>query len=399
MKRKIYELKIDLEDEISGLDSVSLVSDPAIEIEWLMFNKEHNHFDSEKDLKYAQMFDGIGESEQSLFDDGWVIDSVEELKLEEFGLAPTNPNVNSIDDEDYYKVRYKYDLNSNIHQSPIIPTTREYCRTLINKNFVFTREELMSLPPNNDTEDGGFGGNAMTYRGNWNCRHVWMKIKYKKDGKIVNKASVNINKEKDVDGRAIETKPNWHQPDLITNKTKNAVANGTAAPSTARNLGLSTIKFQIENDEKRIVTGPSLIPNLEIYRKDKFGNDYWVYFSKETIRDIVTKYMKNGFNTRNDVQHDGKLNNKLILIESWIIDDSVYDKAYKFKEFKDVPVGSWMTSIKVLDDDIWQQVKKGELRGFSVSGYFSEEIVKMENEESFLIELANLLKNDNNIKI
>lgn len=152
------------------------------------------------------------------------------------------------------------------------------------------------------------------------------------------------------------------------------------------------ISFKIENEEKRIVTGPSLIPNIEIYRLDKLGNEYYVFFSKDTVRDIVTKYMKNGFNTRNDVQHNGKLNEKLFMIESWIIEDDTYDKSRKFDEFKTLPIGTWMTTIKVLDDDTWNKVKEGKLKGFSVAGMFIEEQVKFQREQEFLEELSKLLE-------
>lgn len=383
-KKKVYELKIDLEDEISGIDSISIVEDAAIEVDFLAFNKQHKceHFD---DLKYVQMFDGIGESEQSLFDDGWVIDSIEEVKLEEFGLAPTNPNVVSVDDEDFYRVRYKYDVNPNINQNPIIPTTREYCRTLINKNFVFTREELMSLPPNNDPEDGGNGRNPMYYRAGWNCRHWWYKIKYKKEGKIINKASVNINKETDVAGRAVETNPNWHQPSTITSTTAN-----NPSSSTIKNLGLSKVGFATESEEKRIIVSPAMIPDLEIYRRDMSGNEYYVYFSKETIAEIAEKYMKNGYNVANDVDHDGKRKNNIYILESWIKESDI-DKSNVYSEFKDLPIGTWFVKMKINDDETWNRIKNGELRGVSVSGYFSEELVQMKLEEQFIEELAKIL--------
>lgn len=385
MKKKVYELTIDLEDEISGIDSISLVDEPAIEINFLSFKKEHNHYVPDgKDKEYLDMLKG-GQPEQELFNDGWIIDSIEPISYEQFALAPTNPNVDSIDDENFYKIRYKYDLNPNIKQSPIIHTTREYCRTLLNKNFVWTREELMSLSPNNDPEDGGFGGQPMIWRGGYNCRHFWYKIKYKKDGKIVNKGSVNINKEKDAAGRPVETNPNWYQPDTTTSTTLN-----NPSPETVRNLGLS--KFSID-EEKHIVLGPAMIPDMKILRIDKNGNQYDVFFSTETIKMIAEKYMKNGFNVANDIDHNGKKTNDVYVIESWI-KESDTDKSSIYDEYKNLPIGTWFVSMKINNPEIWKKIKAHELNGFSVSGWFAEELTQLDKEHQFLIELANLIKNN-----
>ncbi len=206
-KDKIYELRIDEEDEISGIDSISLVDEPAIEINWVAFKKEKQedfHVPDGEDNKFLTMFEGKGHPEQELIDEGWEIESVEELGAHNFGLS-TTPNDESAEDTDQFRVRYKYGLSSNIKQNPIILTTREYCRTLINKNLVFRIEDILSLNPNSDPDDGGFGGAAQFYRGGYNCRHRWFKILYKNTGKITNKSSININKIKDAEGRSVTT--------------------------------------------------------------------------------------------------------------------------------------------------------------------------------------------------
>jgi hypothetical protein len=240
-KDKIYELRIDEEDEISGIDSISLVDEPAIEINWVAFKKEKQedfHVPDGEDNKFLTMFEGKGHPEQELIDEGWEIESVEELGAHNFGLS-TTPNDESAEDTDQFRVRYKYGLSSNISQNPIILTTREYCRTLINKNLVFRIEDILSLNPNSDPDDGGFGGAAQFYRGGYNCRHRWFKILYKNTGKITNKSSININKIKDAEGRSVTTTAEWAQPSLVTTATRD-----NPSPSTVRNLGLSKEKFE-----------------------------------------------------------------------------------------------------------------------------------------------------------
>lgn len=236
-KDKIYELRIDEDDELSGIDSISLVSEPAIEINWLAFNKvtpEEFHIPDNEDDKYIQKLLTTAQNEQELFDDGWVVDSIEVLDGKN-SFVSTNPNGPSVEDEQEYNVRYKYILNPKISQRAIIDTTRDFCKTLINRNFVWRVEDM-------DATQNDFGQSAMVWRGGYNCRHVWSRIKYKKDATITNKASVNKGKT-EVGGFPNDLVPDlrvlgYSEPDTVTNKTL-----GNPSPSTIKNLGLSKEDF------------------------------------------------------------------------------------------------------------------------------------------------------------
>jgi hypothetical protein len=151
--------------------------------------------------------------------------------------------------------------------------------------------------------------------------------------------------------------------------------------------------FKIDNEEKRIVLGPAMIPDQKIFRKDAMGNPYYVFFTSETIRMIAEKYMKNQYTRNNDLMHDGKAVRDVYVIESWIKEDE-NDKSVKYG-FGDVPVGTWMLSMKIaktpMGDKVWSQVKEGKLNGFSVSGFF-EEVQAFSREEMFLYKVAEILK-------
>jgi len=634
-KDKIFELKIEEDDDISGIDSISLVDEPAIEVNWMFFNKEKPHefhIPDNEDEKYLEKLMSIAQDEQELFDEGWVVDSVEILDGKSSFIS-TDPNGPSIEDEKEYNVRYKYILNPRIGgQSAIIPTTRMFCRDLINKNYVWRVEDM-------EATQNDFGDSALVWRGGYNCRHVWSRIKYRKDATIVNKASVNRGKTL-VNGMPNDLTPDtrvlgYNEPNTVTNKT---LAN--PSPSTVRNLGLSkekmeiippnvnvygyhtrffqicpgaqatfehlismdndddtigmirsaaqvadnvfriedeviksesatkhqyeeavilvddfkdiineideesgmvhdvsymdghiekireylkedmgydvstiggyqdpgirkkkkkqnmesysdypdsvknnakavlkwveengwgscgtevgkiranqlangepiseeTIqrmysylsrhkvdlessksyddgcgklmydswggltalswaeskvnsfkkndmslqKFAIDSEEKRIVIGPAMVPDLKIYRKDKEGNPYHVYFSSETIKMIAEKYMRNKYIDNNDENHDGTAVKDVYVIESWI-KESDEDKSTKYG-FGDLGIGTWFVAMKVKNDEVWNKVKRGELNGFSVSGYF-EEVADFCREEMFLKKVAEIIKN------
>jgi hypothetical protein len=142
--------------------------------------------------------------------------------------------------------------------------------------------------------------------------------------------------------------------------------------------------------EKHIVLGPAMVPDQKIFRKDELGNPYYVFFSPETIKMIAEKYMRNKYIDNNDQMHDGKAVKDVYVIESWIKEDD-NDKSNKYG-FSDLPVGTWFVSMKINNPEIWGKVKKGELNGFSVSGYF-EEVAKFSKEEMFLYKVAEVLRN------
>ena len=285
-REKIFELKIQDDDELSGIDSISLVDEPAIEVNWVAFKKEKEHEfhipDGEDDL-YIEKLMSISQDEQELFDEGWVVHKITVLGKE--GFYSTDPNGPSIEDEEEYNVRYKYILNPSISQSSVIPTTRDFCRTLVSQNRVWRVEDMEAT--RND-----FGDSALVWRGGYNCRHVWSRIEYKKDATIINKASVNKGKVTVggfPSGLAPDTRVlGYDQPSTVTSAT---LAN--PSPSTVRNLGLRTEKFNddcpdatqdiatnLKNRQNAIDTanyGPlnPNEPNEEYWKKkaDMFGGD------------------------------------------------------------------------------------------------------------------------------
>jgi hypothetical protein len=254
-KDKIFELKIEEDDELSGIDSISLVDEPAIEVNWMFFNKEKPHefhIPDGEDDKYIEKLVSIAQDEQELFDQGWVVDKITIVGENEF--VSTNPNGPSIEDEKEYNVRYKYILNPRITgQRSVIPTTRDFCRSLLSKNLVWRVEDM-------EKTQNDFGDSAMVWRGGFNCRHVWSRIEYKKDATIVNKASVNKGKVT-VAGFPTDMIPDTRvmgmdEPSTVTSKT---LANPSA--STKRNLGLSKEKFEVGvphyTEDGKLYEGPT----------------------------------------------------------------------------------------------------------------------------------------------
>lgn len=156
------------------------------------------------------------------------------------------------------------------------------------------------------------------------------------------------------------------------------------------------IKLAEVSNEKRILMGAVLIPEKPIYRRN--GEDeYYIYFSKDTVNKASQLFFKNGNQNNWTLEHDKSIKG-LTVVESWIVEDTQKDKSAIYN--LSVPVGTWMASVKVEDDTIWNEyVKTGKVKGFSLEGYFADkletkkELSKQPTEEEIIIEkIKQLLK-------
>ena len=122
--------------------------------------------------------------------------------------------------------------------------------------------------------------------------------------------------------------------------------------------------------EKRILMGAALIPNKPIFRMSG-DNEYYIYFSRKTVRQASELFFINGNQNNSTLEHEVPLTG-LSVVESWIVEGE-QDKTRHYG--LDVPVGTWMVSMKVLNDDIWENyVKTNKVKGFSIEGYFADKL-------------------------
>ena len=154
------------------------------------------------------------------------------------------------------------------------------------------------------------------------------------------------------------------------------------------------VQFQKIDNEKRLVVGPVLIPNKKILRIDGEGQPYEVFFKPETIEKLAQGYLKKGYQAKSTLEHEKKVPG-VTLVESWI-KTSKLDKSNSYG--LNLPVGTWVGMMKIDNDEIWQDyVKNGEVKGFSIEGLFSHDLVKASKEdelERILNEEADYLLNE-----
>ena len=157
-----------------------------------------------------------------------------------------------------------------------------------------------------------------------------------------------------------------------------ALERGWVALSKDQFLSLAKV-----NQEKRTLVGVALIPEKQIPRFDEKEGEYLVFFSKETIEKAQELFMNSLKNNKATVEHEKDVEG-VSVIETWIKEDD-NDKSNLYG-FSDLPIGSWLVKMKVYNDDVWRQVKEGELRGFSIEGFFVDKAIEMQKGD--ILDLA-----------
>jgi hypothetical protein len=151
------------------------------------------------------------------------------------------------------------------------------------------------------------------------------------------------------------------------------------------------VELKLVDEERRVLMGAALIPNKPIYRRSDNGEEYHIFFSTDTIRKASELFFKRGLQNETTLQHEVPLKGNTV-VESWIKEDEKQDKSVKFGI--DAPIGTWFVSMKVEDDTVWELAKQGEIKGFSIEGYFTDNIINAKKEFS-IEELYNQILNIN----
>jgi hypothetical protein len=142
----------------------------------------------------------------------------------------------------------------------------------------------------------------------------------------------------------------------------------------------NNLTFAKVDEEKRMLVSPALIPNKQIFRHDpNTDSDYYVYFSKETVRKASELYLKHNNHHKATYQHQDRVSG-VLTVESWIKEgDSDKSKLYGY----DLPNGTWFVKMKIENDELWQKIRSGELKGLSIEGYFTNKFEQMNKKKEF----------------
>tara|TARA_Y100001938_G_scaffold137219_1_gene201104 strand:+ start:81 stop:1016 length:936 start_codon:yes stop_codon:yes gene_type:complete len=155
----------------------------------------------------------------------------------------------------------------------------------------------------------------------------------------------------------------------------------------------NNLTFAKVDEEKRMLVSPALIPNKQIFRYDpNTDSEYYVYFSPETVRKASELYLKNNNHHKATYEHQDRVSG-VLTVESWVKEgDSDKSKLYGY----DLPNGTWFVKMKITNDELWNKIKDGELKGLSIEGYFTNKFEAMQKtkptNEEILSALNELIK-------
>lgn len=140
------------------------------------------------------------------------------------------------------------------------------------------------------------------------------------------------------------------------------------------------------DEEQKTLVGAVLIPNKEIPRFDQdLNEEYIVYFTEDTIKHAQELFMSSLRNNNATLEHKVPVNG-MTVVESWIKEDDKFDKSSSFG-FKNLPKGTWFVKMKVNNSEIWDSVKEGKIRGFSIEGFFTDRLIEQSKPKD-IIDLA-----------
>jgi hypothetical protein len=196
-----------------------------------------------------------------------------------------------------------------------------------------------------------------------------------KETKIVELVIADDSQELAIDAISLVNSPAIEQDFVFFGKEKN------------------NLTFAKVDEEKRMLISPALIPNKQIFRYDpNTDSEYYVYFSPETVRKASELYLKHNNHHKATHEHNERVSG-VLTVESWIKEgDSDKSKLFGY----DLPNGTWFVKMKITNDDLWQKIKAGELKGLSIEGYFTNKFEQMQREnpttEQILSALNEIIK-------
>lgn len=147
---------------------------------------------------------------------------------------------------------------------------------------------------------------------------------------------------------------------------------------------------RMASEEKHIVHGVIMRANYPIFRRGRAGMpDYFMLFDPDTIRVMAEKYIRDNFANVVDLDHDGEPVAGVHLVQ-WYIKDTA--RGVSPVGFEGIEDGSLFGEFHVTNAEVWDRIKSGEFRGFSLEGFFALEPSRGVHSTEKIADLLNRLK-------
>lgn len=126
--------------------------------------------------------------------------------------------------------------------------------------------------------------------------------------------------------------------------------------------------YKVQDEEKRLVRGVVMRADFPIYRRDPEMGEYYIIYKADTIRQMAEKYLvENRQNMVNIMHEDGSEVDGVQMVQYFLKDTAA---GVSPEGFDDIADGSLFAEFHITNDEVWQAVKDGTYKGFSLEGYF-----------------------------
>ncbi len=405
---KIFELLIDELDKLTGVDAVALVEEPAMEADFYAFNnKEIEDFVIkqiiEKELFVERMpgegrdeyigrcipvlkkegydedqaaaicYDALKKNFESIIDDGKpLFDTIEEAEKVALQLGCEGHHEHEIDGKVWYMPCKEHsDLTDDLLEQYQFESFTDYPESATNaaKRALEWKDEH----PDNDcgTRVGWARANQLA-----NKRAISEETIARMASFARHLQHEDVPYSEGCGGLMVDAWGGRAGIEWAKNKLE-SIREENSAETFAKHGSNAKYTFALDK-EQQMVVGPLMIPDKLIFRLDEQGEPYYVFFSQDTIKQIAQKMMKDKHIDSVNLEHNPDNTVDGYMVSTWIVEDEMKDKqqVYGFN----YPAGTWFGQYKIEDMSVWEKVKAGEIKGFSVEGFFADKFVQAKKQ-------------------
>ena len=337
MEKRIIDLEIVDDLENSGVDGIALVDSPAIEKNFMYFSAEQfvepNSGESESDYMGRCISNAIGE--------GYEQDQAVAMCISKW---------ESHSAMDFAKI--SFDFDDTLSTAAGLELAKKY-KDEGNTLYIISARNEVSQGMLDRASELGIPESRVHATGS-------------NKAKVEEVKKLGITKHVDNNADVISELGGIGQKFEINTSGLAPYINETGVPLKKKAVNMAKMMFA--DEDKMELVGPVAVPDMEIPRKGKDNDVYFVRFSKEVVRKMAEKFMREQRLADNNIQHKDEVNAGSYVFESWIT-ETLEDKANTVYNL-DVPVGTWMIKMRVTNPETWAKVKSGDLKGFSLQGNF-----------------------------
>lgn len=129
--------------------------------------------------------------------------------------------------------------------------------------------------------------------------------------------------------------------------------------------------YSVTDEDQHLVRGVVMRADFPIFRRSSDGYEFYMLFTPEVVREMAQKYLTEGRCDLVNLMHEEGTDVSGVHLVQWYLKDSA--AGVNPEGFEDIADGSLFSEYKVENAEVWDAIKAGTYKGFSLEGYFGLE--------------------------